>query len=86
MVSIKTPSGFTCELDEGAFDDMELLDGLVELDKGNAAAFPAVADKLLGPSKKALYDHLRDENGRVSIKAALVEINAIINAVKDGKK
>ena len=52
-------------LDKDALDDMELLEKLIEMDKGNTLVLPEVLEMLLGEEKKSLYDFCRKENGRV---------------------
>lgn len=64
-IMIMTPSGFECMLDKDALDDMELLEKLIEMDKGNTLVLPEVLEMLLGEEKKKLYDFCRSETGRV---------------------
>jgi len=81
MRTVTTASGFCCELDETVFNDMELFDALTGLDAGNMTALPTVVDKIIGKNKKALYDHLRGENGIVPIDRVTVEMRDIILAL-----
>ena len=81
MRTVTTPSGFRCELDEAAMNDMELFDALTGLDAGDMTALPTVVDKIMGQNKKALYDHLRGENGIVPIDRVTVEMRDIILAL-----
>lgn len=84
---IKTKSGFECEIDEKALDDAELLDLLVDIDDGDVMQFPRVVKKLLGnENKKALYDHLRTEDGRVPNEPLSAELGEIFRALKSKKK
>ena len=55
MRSITTKSGFSCEIDEAVFNDMELFDALTALDGGDMSVLPTVVSKVMGPNKKALY-------------------------------
>lgn len=65
----KTESGFEFEINEQDLDDMEFLE-LLAKSQNDALAFPAVLERLLGSEqKKALYDHLRNESGRVPVEA-----------------
>lgn len=83
----KTETGFTYALDETVFDDMELLEMLVSIDKGEASELPAVVEKLLGAEqKKRLYEHCRDANGRVPVSRVGAEIAAIFTAFDRTKK
>ena len=87
MLTGTTSSGFNWQIEEDALDDMELLDALAEIDAGKLEAASAACLHLLGkPQRTALYDHLRDENGRVRISAVSTELGEILLAMKDGKK
>ncbi|MEJ8751668.1 hypothetical protein WKS98_03405 [Lagierella sp. ICN-221743] len=72
-----TKSGFKFTLLEEVLDDMELLDLISEVDE-NPLLLPKLIERLLGEKqKKRLYDHCRDDKGRVSstrISDELVEI------------
>lgn len=72
-----TKTGFKFTLLEEVLDDMELLDLISEVDE-NPLLLPKLIEKLLGKKqKKRLYDHCRDDKGRVSstrISNELVEI------------
>lgn len=86
MIEGVTSTGFAFAVDEGVFNDMELFDDLVALDKGDGSILPSLVDRLLGDQKPALYDHLRGENGRVPIDrvgAAILEIFRALNAGKN---
>lgn len=84
MKQIETSSGFKCELDEGCLDDMELFDAICAMERGDAMQTPIVMSKILGEHKKALYEHLRDEKGRVPTTKAAAELTEIITQL--GKK
>ena len=86
MVTGTTRSGFAFEVADGIANDMELFEALCDLDNGDTTAVVPVCRKVLGAQKKALYDHLRDENGRVPIDKVAEEIADILSAAKDGKK
>ena len=75
---IKTTTGFECDIDTSVIDDMELFDSIVELQAGDIMAVPSVINKLVGEQKKALYDHVRLENGRVPTQAVVSEITDIL--------
>ena len=70
-------NGFEYEIDTESLNDMEFVEVLAEAEK-NPLAFPKVCKMMLGEEqKKRLYDHLRDEKGKVPIQdveAALTEI------------
>lgn len=87
MITAKTESGFSIELEESALDNMEVLDALSDLDEGNPLAMSRLVVKLLGKDgKKRLYDHLRTEDGRVpaaAVESAIMELFQSINAGKN---
>jgi hypothetical protein len=79
---IKTASGFECDIDNEVLDDMEVLDDLAEIESGKLLKYPALITKLMGESgKRALYDHVRTEDGRVPYTAFEQEITEIFNAL-----
>lgn len=63
---MKTKSGFEYNLDKKRLDNYELVEALAEMDT-NPLALPKVVNLLLGDQAKALKDHVRDEDGNVSI-------------------
>lgn len=86
---ITTKNGFTCELDPATLDDMELLEMIGDVQDGNTLRVPAVIEKMLGKKqKKALYDHVRGENGRVPtgiVFDMMGEIFELINEANETK-
>ena len=86
MITAKTESGFSIELEESALDNMEVLDALSDLDEGNPLAMSRLVVKLLGKDgKKRLYDHLRTEDGRVPASAVESAIMELFQSINDGK-
>ena len=82
-----TRSGFEFEVDAKALDDMEMIDALAEIMDENPLAFSKVCLKLLGPvQRKALYEHLRGEDGKVPVEAISVEIGDIFRALGEAGK
>lgn len=85
VVKIKTKSGFECEIDEVVVNDMEVLDLVVDIEKGNALKYPELLTKLLSEeTKRRLYDHVRVA-GRVPYAAIDAEITEIFVALNGGK-
>ena len=86
MSNITMGDGFKIQLDENVFDDFELVELYAKVAK-NPIWIGDLAEKLLGAEqKKALIEHLRDENGKVHTSAvmnALKEIEEAIPAVKN---
>lgn len=86
MITGTTKSGFEFSVPEDVVNDMELFEALCDLDDGDATAVVPVVRRVLGNQKKALYDHLRTDAGRVPVDKVAEEIADILSAVKDGKK
>ena len=87
MLTGTTSTGFAWQVDEESLDDMELLDALVEWDKGSGEASSTVCLHLLGKQQRAaLYDHLRGENGRVKLTEAVAAVNEILASIREVKK
>ena len=86
MITAKTESGFSIELEESALDNMEVLDALSDLDEGNPLVMSRLVVKLLGKDgKKRLYDHLRTEDGRVPASAVESAIMELFQSINTGK-
>lgn len=79
-----TATGFQFIVDEEARDDMELLEKLSEMSKGDMTAMPDVLVSLLGEDqKKALYDHCRSKSGRVLATKVMSELEGIFKNIRD---
>lgn len=83
----KTSTGFEFTVDQDVMDDMELIDAISDTMDNNPISFSVVCTKLLGKDqKKLLYDHLRNESGRVTVEAVSNEIADIFKALGDEGK
>lgn len=82
-----TKTGFAFEVDEALIDDMEFIDAYYDIANGDPTAFSLIVKKMFTPEQKAaLYDHCRNEKGRVSIEKVGAEINEILLTFgEDGK-
>lgn len=86
MKKMTTSTGFTFKTDADALDNIELLDAIGELEK-NPLAITRVVTLLLGEEQKnALYDHVRNEKGRVPAEALSKEIAEIFRLLEAGLK
>lgn len=84
---MKTSTGFEFEIVDGVFDDWELFELLADVDSGNGMKIPAVLKKLLGAEQAAaLKEHVRSEDGRVTVEAMNAEITDIIRLTGEGAK
>lgn len=87
IVHIKTETGFECDFEKEAFNDMELLEAIEDMDKGEAMAFVPFVRKLFKPEDKArLYDYVREPDGRVPPEKIGAVIHDIIQALPDAEK
>ena len=84
---VKTSKGREYQIIDGATDDMELLDALIDIDAGNMIGLRNAIITLLGEEgRKQLYENNRGDNGRVSASGVLAELHDIIeNAPKEIK-
>jgi len=92
MREITTSSGFVCEIDDAAGNDMELLDLFVDIDEteepGEQMLIASkIARKLLGnEGRKKLYAHIRTPEGNVPIDRFMEIFQEIIQNLGDAKK
>ncbi len=86
MIQGETKSGFRFAVPEDVVNDMELFEALCDLDAGDGRAVVPVCRQVLGEQKKALYEHLRTEGGRVPVDRVVEEIYDILSSIKDAKK
>lgn len=87
MIKGTTESGFQFELEEDVLDDYELWEDLIDVEEGRSTRIASVANRMLGKEqKKAMLDHLREENGRVPIRRVFRELGDIIRQARDAEK
>ena len=68
MIRGTTSTGFSFEVDEIRVNDMRVIDAMVEAEGGNFGGVSKLINLVLDPAmKKALYDHVRTDDGRVPI-------------------
>ena len=85
-MKVELESGFSLDIDDRKLDDYELIEALTDIDKGQVSRMTDAVNILLGESKPALFEHIREKKGYVSteeVKNALLEI---IGGLKNGKK
>ena len=74
-----TKSGFHYEYDEEIADDMEFVELLIEVEQ-KPHMLPKAIEWLLGSEqKKALYDHNRNDKGRVPVGKVAKEFEEIMS-------
>lgn len=64
IIKITVESGYELAIDKDSMNDMELLEDLVELDKGNIAVLPDISSRLLGDGKADVYAHIKKATGK----------------------
>lgn len=83
----KLNDGFEVEISESVTDDWEFLEVLAGIDEGETGLIVKAAKMLLGnDGVKALKEHLRNKDGKVSSTAmvtALGELMESVNALKN---
>ncbi|EGS31201.1 hypothetical protein HMPREF9130_1240 [Peptoniphilus sp. oral taxon 375 str. F0436] len=81
----KTKSGFAYTIPKAALNNFELLDYFADLDE-NPFLLPKLIKILLGEDqKKALYDHVRIEDGTVPMDKIEAELSEIFELTGDIK-
>lgn len=88
MASLKgtTSKGFAYEIEDTNLDNMELIDALADLDKGNLLAISNVINLLLGTEqKKAFYSFYRNDEGKVPLNTVSEAITEILSNHNDLK-
>ena len=79
--------GFEVEISESVTDDWEFLEVLSDIDEGETGLIVKAAKMLLGnDGVKALKEHLRNKDGKVSSTAmvtALGELMESVNSLKN---
>lgn len=80
MLTGRTSTGFEFSIDEEELNNMEFVDALAEA-VDDTLQYSKVVKLLLGADqRKALYDHVRTESGRVPIEAIVDEVNEIMES------
>lgn len=86
MLKGETKTGFKYQIEEQVTDDYELVELIVEAEE-NPLLFPKLINRVLDPSQhKALKEHVRDKEGRVSAQKMVAEITDIFQSQDKVKK
>ena len=86
MLKGKTESGFAFEIADNRLGNIELIDELAAADSGNLLAVSRALTMLLGAEqKKALYDHVRTEDGLVPTEKVMAELTQIMTSGQNAK-
>ena len=86
MFQGKTSSGFEFVVeDENIAEDAEFLEVIAEIMGGDGLKIFSALDKFIGKEQKAaLYDHVRDESGHVSVTDVSNEFVEIFTQLSEG--
>lgn len=77
-----TKSGFSYEISDDVFDNMELVDTIADATEDDPVAISRLVKLVLGTEqRKKLYDHLRMEDGRVPTKAVFETVGEIFVSI-----
>lgn len=92
-MKITTESGFSCEVNENALDDMRVFEALITMDEDGTAAFDKlkatlfVLTNILGEKgKDSLYKFIEEREGRAGTKAVSAMIVEIFNEMGSNAK
>lgn len=86
MVKGSTSTGFKFSIDPDAIKDMEFIELAAEAEE-NGLLLPKMIEHVLGKEQKEkLYDHVRNNKGRVMIEDVSEEIKEIFNALNSAKE
>lgn len=80
MIQGTTASGFAFEIADEAADDMEILEGLCQIDAGQIGGLMKVIERLLGSEQKARLYAFCEVDGRVSAKRVIEALREIMEA------
>lgn len=81
MVKGTTSTGFEFEIDPDVMRDMEVIE-LIAATSEDGSKMPKMLTAMLGaPQKTALYDHVRNDKGRVLFDDVNKEMEEILSAL-----
>lgn len=84
MIRRTTASGFEYEIDREVLEDAEFLELVDDVQHGDTLRVFKLAGKILGEKqKKALYDHCRNNKGRVPSDKIAEEMGEIIEQLSE---
>lgn len=93
IIHIVLTSGLELDVETAALDDIETVELIAAMNKGGndaVYALPELLERFLGAAgKAALYEHLRNEKGRVpvsAVEAAVAEIFQLLAKENTSKK
>ena len=86
-MKVKTKDGLEIDVNKEAFNDMETLDALVDLNDEDIFAISRICKKIFSKEeKKKLYDFYRDKNGQVTLEVFMPVFTEIMEALGEEEK
>lgn len=80
----KTHTGFNFEIAPDALEDVETLEMLAKVQNGDGLKLFNVLERLLGLEQKdKLYEHIRNETGKVMINDLAAELEDIMSSLSE---
>ena len=80
-------NGFTFKVNDDAYDNWELLEILQQIDDGKEVLIVKAFPLLVGAEQfNALKEHIRKQDGKVSVSKMVLCFTEIMEQIKNGKK
>lgn len=84
MITGTTEKGFKFQIDPEDINDIEFLERLGIAFNDDITKIPGIITEILGAEqRKALYDHLRNERGKVPIADVMAEFQEILTIANE---
>lgn len=86
VIKGETSTGFSFSIPRQNLDNMDLIDAISDMSNSDPLALTKVVVLMLGKDqKKALYDHIREKDGRVTVEKLSAEMADIFAASNETK-
>ena len=86
VIKGETSTGFSFSIPRQNLDNMDLIDAISDMSNSDPLALTKVVVLMLGKDqKKALYDHIREKDGRVTVEKLSAEMTDIFAASNETK-
>ena len=86
MVKGETKSGFKFEIDPNKVNDMDFLERLGDAGD-DITKMPRIMTEILGQDQRQkMYDHIRNDSGKVPIEAAMDIFNEILTIANEARE
>lgn len=86
-MKIELNCGIWVNIEKEVFDDMQIVDLLAELEDGNGLVISKLSKLIFKPEdKKAIYNALKDEHGRIPVNKFAETFTEIFNKLGENGK